>query len=174
MSCGRAIKLQGTREQFDVLKCRCTRRMMCCYMRQHCCATNTPTSLFGHHERSLAWSCGGSKCSMPSVSQTRSTAYPRRCWTIQHTTQNCDPVTSLCSALKKALKGRRLGSDAFCSNPVRFLCWCVNGMSALSSLDPFLTAPYPSSRIISERVQQTAKYKSLTCFSLVSFKYLPR
>jgi hypothetical protein len=148
--------------------------MICCYMRQQCCATNIPTPLFGHYERSLAWSCGGSKCSMPSVSQTRCTAYPRRCWTIQHTTQNCRPVTSLCFAPKKALKGGRLGSEVFRSNPVSFLCCCVNGMAAFSSLYPFLTAPYPSSRIISERVslQQTTKHKSLTCFSLVNFQHL--
>jgi hypothetical protein len=113
MSCGRAIKLQGTQKQCDILKCWCTRCMMCWYMRQHCCATNTPRPLFGHHERSLAWSCEDSRCSMPSGSQTRSTAYPRKCWTIQHTTKNCHPVTSLCSAHKKALKSGRLGSGRF-------------------------------------------------------------
>jgi len=39
MSCGREIKLQGTRGHCDILKCRCTRCMRCWYMRQHCCAT---------------------------------------------------------------------------------------------------------------------------------------
>jgi len=72
--------------------------------------------------------------------------------------QSCD---FLVFSAQKSAEGPSIRVGRFCSNPVRFLCWCVNGMSALSSLDHFLTSPYPSSRIISERVQQTAKYKSL-------------